>query len=162
MCFDQRRWRLNGEKVVVKMDDLGRLTDDLGTLGFKSGPASPFEQTFHGGKYGIIARLEHLATNEQIVFVNTHLSWEEEYEFVKLCQVHYLMLKLEEFTRYWLVSDIVFCGDLNALPGSMVHKYLTQGGHNDYDLERKLRFGGMGHDFDHSGDYGLAVSKWLL
>ena len=122
---------------------------------------STFGQTYHRGKYGIITRLEHLATDEQIVIVNTDLSWEEEYEFVKLCQVHYLLLNLEAFTRY-RSGKIVFCGDLKSLPGNMVHKYLTEGRHHDDGLERKLRFGGMGHEYDYSRDYDLAVSRWLL
>ena len=71
---------------------------------------------------------------------NAHLFWDPDYEYVKLCQVHYLCLKIEAIQQdmgYAVASEkgvmpVLLCGDFNSLPGSLVHSYLSTGVANQF------------------------------
>jgi CCR4-NOT transcription complex subunit 6 len=150
--YDENRWKLVGE-LVVEMDDLA-------TLGCNRGCPTSLGLNFEKGKHGLIARLKHAKTGQQVVVVNTHLSWQEDLEFVKVCQVHYLMLKLKAYTQNG-DAEIIFCGDLNSLPGSDVHKYLRGedvSSFKDFWELLEYEYGDV-HGTD--DDESLAVWDWL-
>jgi mRNA deadenylase 3'-5' endonuclease subunit Ccr4 len=117
ICFRVDTWRLVGTHEVVKLDDLAGYAN------------TPFAHTFRRYNHGILARLERLCDGMQIVICNTHLYWDPDYEHVKLCQAHYLLLKAKNFIGEDATSNtaFMFCGDLNSLPGSLVHQYLSKG-----------------------------------
>jgi len=64
--------------------------------------------------------------------VVAHLFWNPAYEYVKLCQTHYVAIRAEAFRREKNNNDIkdvsvIWCGDFNSQPGGSVHQYLTTG-----------------------------------
>ena len=102
--------------------------DDLSTLGSN---ATKLESNLHGVKQSllrrnvaILVRLQHRTTSTKLVVCNSHLYWNPEYDYVKLCQAHYAMVRTRAFAEG---DPIVFCGDLNSKPHGPVHEYLTRG-----------------------------------
>lgn len=95
--------------------------------------ASNFTRSFIRGNFGIIACFTHRSIpNKRVVICNTHLYWDPEYEYVKLCQAHYLCLRAQEVffklhDNDTDTSNFLFCGDLNSQPGGLVHTYLSMG-----------------------------------
>ena len=80
---------------------------------------------------GVMALFEQIATGQPLLVCTTHLYWNPEFEFVKLCQAHYLMIRMFSYLMDncpddWSYIPIVFCGDLNSQPGSLVHECLTK------------------------------------
>lgn len=102
--------------------------DDLSTLGSN---ATKLESNLHGVKQSllrrnvaILVRLQHRNTSTKLVVCSSHLYWNPEYDYVKLCQAHYAMVRTHAFAEG---DPIVFCGDLNSKPHGPVHEYLTRG-----------------------------------
>lgn len=110
----------------------------------KKSTISPFQglnRSFLKHNFGLLTIFEHNDTSQTVVVVNCHLHWNPAYEYVKLCQAHYLMERVKYFSRNQAeiepikrntTSDqppfpIILCGDLNSPPGSPVHKYLVHG-----------------------------------
>jgi mRNA deadenylase 3'-5' endonuclease subunit Ccr4/uncharacterized protein with PIN domain len=76
----------------------------------------------------LLARLEHLNSTKRVVVAVTHLFWNPAYEYVKLCQIHFVAGRVKEFCHD--NEPIILCGDFNSQPNSSVHRYLTQGSVN--------------------------------
>lgn len=102
--------------------------DDLSTLGSN---ATLLESNLQGLKQsllrrnvGIVVRLKHTETSTTVVVTNSHLYWNPEYDYVKLCQAHYAMERAKAFAKD---DPIIVCGDLNSKPDGPVHHYLTHG-----------------------------------
>jgi len=115
-------WDIVGKKKIVNLDDLADADYSSQKL----------QKSFRRGNFGIIACFVHrLIPNKRIVICNTHLYWNPEYEYVKLRQAHYLCVKAKEFLHELKDSGVethlIFCGDLNSQPGSLVHEYLSMG-----------------------------------
>ena len=106
-------WRLVGNKEVIAFNDLARGTDN--------------NHAFRRNNYGVFALFENLANKERLVVCTTHLYWDPNYEYVKLCQAHYLLTELRSFVDVMAGGNVpvAFCGDLNSKPGGLVHNYLT-------------------------------------
>jgi uncharacterized protein with PIN domain len=74
-----------------------------------------------------------------IIVANAHLFWNPNFEYVKLCQAHYLMQRIEQFRQSRPNPDIVpatnqskeepviLAGDWNSRPHGVTYTYLTQG-----------------------------------
>jgi len=57
------------------------------------------------------------------------LFWNPNYEYVKLCQIHYVAMRTKAFCKNANVP-VILCGDFNSQPKSYVHRYLTTGSVN--------------------------------
>ncbi|XP_049848283.1 protein angel homolog 2-like [Schistocerca gregaria] len=55
----------------------------------------------------------------------THIFWDPQYEDVKCRQVHYLMVKLEQFWKK--AKNLILCGDFNSPPTSAIIEFLRKG-----------------------------------
>ena len=131
------------EEDLIQFDDLAtlpsKLTTNIGTSAATPAAATAtavdvikLDSNFQGVQQsllrrnvGIVVRLQHRTSEStRIVVANSHLYWNPEFDYVKLCQAHYAV----ERTRSFANGDpIVFCGDLNSQPGGPVHEYLTRG-----------------------------------
>ena len=140
-------WRVVGPKKVVAFNDLAKGTN--------------YSHAFDRNNYGVFALFQRKKTGERLVVCNTHLYWDPNYEYVKLCRAHYLMRKLWCFVDGKVGEEVpvVFCGDLNSMPGSLVHKYLVHGKvPPTFCIEREL-VQAMGCK---RIDAKSKVKKWLL
>jgi len=86
-----------------------------------------YQKAFRRNNFGIIAKFKHRSSEKSLVISNTHLYWNPEFEYVKLCQAHYFVLQMQEFCSNEKQVPLVLCGDLNSKPASVVHTYLTKG-----------------------------------
>ena len=102
--------------------------DDLATLGSTATSIDSnlqgLQQSFLRRNAAVFVKLEHRTTGQCIVIVNAHLFWNPQYEYIKLCQAHYITTKAHAFANG---IPIVLCGDFNSQPKSSVHTYLTTG-----------------------------------
>ena len=116
--------------------------DDLATLGSKPSTATTpsaapadtikldsnlqgVQQSLLRRNGAVVVRLEHRRfTSIRIVVANSHLFWNPDFDYVKLCQAHYAVERTNTFANG---DPIIFCGDLNSRPGGPVHEYLTRG-----------------------------------
>lgn len=92
-----------------------------------SGIVSSYKRT----NTALIVELElqgEVAT-KNLVLVNTHLYWHPGYEYVKLSQTHYLMLRVKEFMNNNAQRECIplICGDMNSKVNSAVYKYFVEG-----------------------------------
>lgn len=134
-------WVPVGEARVVKMNDLA--TNGLPKKKYwRQKPKTKFQERFLTDNFGIIAKFKHNASGRKICVSNTLLYGDSKYDNIKLCQVDYIARNIRS---YLTGSDrdipILFCGDLNSLPGTAVHKYLTKRGNTvpDFSLDRLRR-----------------------
>lgn len=119
-------WKIVGREEIINLDDLA---------GNKRPSSSEFAESFRRGNFGIIASFQHRSNpNSRVTICNTHLHWNPEYEYVKLCQAHYLCQRAEALLKGDAIrpAHFLFCGDLNSQPGGLVHKYLSIG---EVDIE---------------------------
>ena len=98
----------------------------------KNGTPKPVNSNFQGLQHSflrrnsaLLVRLQHIATGQTLVVANAHLFWNPGYEYVKLCQAHYIMTQAHDFAHD--EEAVVFAGDLNSRPNGCTHSYLTQG-----------------------------------
>jgi mRNA deadenylase 3'-5' endonuclease subunit Ccr4/uncharacterized protein with PIN domain len=84
------------------------------------------QQAFLRRNVALLVRLHNVNTDETVVVANAHLYWNPYYEYVKLCQAHYILRCANKFL---LRPDepFIFCGDFNSRPGSITHTYLSHG-----------------------------------
>ncbi|GKY95503.1 hypothetical protein MPSEU_000512000 [Mayamaea pseudoterrestris] len=61
-----------------------------------------------------------------VVIATAHLYWHPGYEYVKLCQAHYVLVRAKAFLNS-LDESFIFCGDFNSRPHGAAHSYLTKG-----------------------------------
>jgi len=114
--YKSENWNLLNMKVV-HLDDL---VDQYG-------------ESFRRGNFGIIACFQHTSNpNRRITFCNTHLYWNEKFEYVKLRQAHYICSQAKKFLdkqekNHEVKNNFVLCGDLNSKPGGLVHTYMSNG-----------------------------------
>jgi mRNA deadenylase 3'-5' endonuclease subunit Ccr4 len=73
--------------------------------------------------------LQGEVVTKNLVLVNTHLYWHPGYEYVKLSQTHYLMLRVKEFINNNAQRECIplICGDMNSKVNSAVYKYFVEG-----------------------------------
>lgn len=81
-------------------------------------------QSFRRRNVGVITRLRRNTTT--VVVANAHLFWNPSFEYIKLCQAHYLLLCVRNF-RLSVDEPVVLCGDFNSKPKGRTHEYLTKG-----------------------------------
>lgn len=105
--------------------------DDLATLGHTStsntavSSLQGLSTSFLRRNVALVCRLQHIKSQKTIVVANAHVYWNPEYEYVKLCQVHYVVQQAHDFSNPG--EGVVFCGDLNSPQHSHVHDYLSKG-----------------------------------
>jgi mRNA deadenylase 3'-5' endonuclease subunit Ccr4/uncharacterized protein with PIN domain len=113
------------ESQIVRLDDLATLS--AGTIDSINNNLKGFQQSFLRRNVALLVRLQHKACPDTtVVIAVAHLFWNPRYEYVKLCQTHYLLLMARDFTKHDK-EPLIVCGDFNSLPGSSVHTYLSKG-----------------------------------
>ena len=75
---------------------------------------------------GLLVRLRDAESKQTFVVANAHLYWNPGFEYVKLCQMHYILQRAKRFLND--EEPLVLAGDLNSRPRGAVHSYLTHGG----------------------------------
>jgi mRNA deadenylase 3'-5' endonuclease subunit Ccr4/uncharacterized protein with PIN domain len=105
--------------------------DDLSTMGSNAtllaSNLQGLKQSLLRRNVGVMVRLQHKETATKVVVTNSHLYWNPEYDYVKLCQAHYAMTCAKAFAKD---DPVVICGDFNSQPHGPVHDYLTRGAVN--------------------------------
>jgi len=86
-----------------------------------------FERSFVRKNVTLLARMEHKLSRRQVVIVVSHLFWNPAYDYVKLCQAHYVAIRANAFCKRHDDIPFVWCGDFNSQPQGYVHQYLTKG-----------------------------------
>ena len=142
------RWSLVDQELI-RLDDLASLpaTDDddnnndsdqalpngdpnavgSSTIGSINNNLQGLQRSFLRRNVAVLVRLQSKQSPQTtLVLAATHLFWNPIYEYVKLCQMHYIMIRAKKFRKND-AEPFVVCGDLNSLPGSSVHEYLTKG-----------------------------------
>lgn len=126
------QWKIREHKIVT-FDDLATLSSGKSRQGAENGipclatgNLQGLQQSFLRRNVGLIVRLEDVHTGQTFVLANTHLFWNPSYEYVKFCQIHYLLQQARELS---MSNDqpFVLCGDLNSKPLGSVYNYLSQG-----------------------------------
>ncbi|KAL7547253.1 LOW QUALITY PROTEIN: hypothetical protein ACHAWF_010575, partial [Thalassiosira exigua] len=122
--------------------------------------------SLYRGNFGMIACFRHRKDKDrEVVICNVHLYWNEESEHVKLCQAHYLCLRVEMLRKQSGKSvPVLICGDFNTRPGQLVHSYFQLGEVNIKPLQtwgseqKKER-----KSLKEQGkvDWSLETRKWL-
>lgn len=57
-------------------------------------------------------------------YIFSHLFWHPGFEYVKVCQAHYVVTRAKKFCK--IGEPFLFAGDFNSRPGGATHSYLTQ------------------------------------
>lgn len=140
--YRTEKWTLF-KMQIVDMDDLANMfscgesdkEDALRMLFRHAEQYDSYQAALRQNNYGILAKkFKHRNSGKQLVIANTHLYWNPEFEYVKLCQAHYLVSQMKEFCATDKDVPVVLCGDLNSQPGSLVYRYLTEGGEHTVDV----------------------------
>jgi mRNA deadenylase 3'-5' endonuclease subunit Ccr4 len=100
-----------------------------------SGSLKGLQRSFVRKNVALLVQLGHIPTGRRVVVVVAHLFWNPAYEYVKLCQTHYVATRAEAFCREKNINNndsikdvpVIWCGDFNSQPGGSVHQYLTTG-----------------------------------
>lgn len=131
--YRKDRWTLLDQEVI-RLDDLAIMPAKYQDDESKNGKIESVNNNLQGLQRGFLRRNNALLIRLQskispetsVVIAATHLFWNPMYEYVKLCQMHYIMVRSKEFLKNEN-EPFILCGDLNSLPGSTVHAYLTKG-----------------------------------
>lgn len=131
--FQKERWKLLDDELV-RLDDLASLAassdgdhKEEGAISSINNNLRGLQQTFLRRNVGLVVRLQSVTCPERTIVVgNVHLFWNPLYEYVKLCQIHYFMIRAKKFLK-GDDEPFLLCGDLNSLPGNSVHTYLRKG-----------------------------------
>lgn len=109
----------------------------------------------------------HLGRHRNILICNAHLESKFSMPDVRIVQAMTLVKQAKEMIRSHYDSQVVICGDLNALPNSGCLRYLTEGRISTKDkdfynmpLEKLLlkMFGKPNEDGYYTHDLGLATA----
>jgi len=115
------------EQEMIRLDDLATLMPNDTKIDSINNNLQSLQRSFLRRNVAMLVRLQSIDSPDMtLVVAVAHLFWNPICEYVKLCQTHYVMLRAKAFLR----NDneaFVLCGDLNSLPGSSVHEYLTKG-----------------------------------
>jgi CCR4-NOT transcription complex subunit 6 len=111
-----------------------------GRLEFRQS-ADIFNRVMPKDNIALVALLRHVATGEDVVVANPHMTWDPAFADVKLVQTALFMDELGRRYRRAPSSTggagppLVICGDFNSLPGSAVYQFVANGhlakGHAD-------------------------------
>ncbi|CAN3354867.1 Ccr4p-Not complex 3'-5'-exoribonuclease subunit Ccr4 [Diutina catenulata] len=127
-----------------------------------------FNRFMNKDNIALIAYLEHEASGEKIVVVNTHLHWDPAFNDVKALQVGILLEELQgmlkEFHRTNSLeevkqSSLIVCGDFNSVRDSAVYQLFSTGGVTKHDDLEGRDYGsftddGFRHPFKLKSAYG--------
>eukprot|EP00536_Pseudo-nitzschia_multiseries_P007294 jgi/Psemu1/240109/estExt_Genewise1.C_1690012 len=109
-------------------DDISEKRRDRGrSSNTNSGSLKGLERSFVRKNVSLLATLEHKDTKRRIVVVVSHLFWNPAYDYVKLCQAHYIAKRASAFCKENNITYMVWAGDFNSQPQGIVHQYLTKG-----------------------------------
>ena len=153
--YKSSAWSLVDQEKVVCFNDLAG-----------KDPESAFSKSFLTGNFGIIALFEHrLVPSHKVMVCNSHLFWDPKYEYVKLCQMHYLCLKIEKRLKKLGSANIpvLIAGDFNSKPGGLVHSYLSKGS-TGIDFPDEPSFSSKQAKLaarKKSGDWNHKAATWL-
>jgi uncharacterized protein with PIN domain/mRNA deadenylase 3'-5' endonuclease subunit Ccr4 len=130
------RWQIVAHELV-RLDDLATLRSaphsvpDDRRIGNASNSASAtshlqgLQQGFLRRNAALLVRLRD-TSGRTVVVANAHLYWNPGFEYVKMCQAHYILQRARAFLQH-AEEPLIFCGDLNSRPHGAAHTYLTQG-----------------------------------
>jgi hypothetical protein len=120
----KEKWRLV-DYELVRFDDLATLGSTSSTI---ISNLQGLSTSFLRRNVGLVCRLQHVQSKKTLVIANAHVYWNPSYEYVKLCQVHYMVQRAHAFSSSSNKNEgVVFCGDLNSPQHSLVHEYLAHG-----------------------------------
>lgn len=119
----KEKWRLV-DYELVRFDDLATLGSTSSTI---ISNLQGLSTSFLRRNVGVVCRLQHIQSEKTVVIANAHVYWNPSYEYVKLCQVHYMVQRAHAFSSSNKNEGVVFCGDLNSPQHSLVHEYLAHG-----------------------------------
>lgn len=132
-------WTLQ-EHELIRLDDLATLSsgivngdndntadisNDSNGSAVSSSNLQGLQASFLRRNAALLVRIKHVETGQTLVVANAHLYWHPGYEYVKLCQAHYILKRCSAF--HTTNEPVVFCGDLNSRPNSFAHAYLSRG-----------------------------------
>lgn len=90
-----------------------------------------FNRFMNKDHIALVLQLQHVATGEKIVFVNTHLHWDPAFNDVKALQVGILLEELQGIVRGFgddpKTVQLVICGDFNSTRHSAVYQLFATG-----------------------------------
>eukprot|EP00759_Apiculatamorpha_spiralis_P050074 PhF_6_TR4490/c0_g1_i1/m.6186/K19612/PDE12; 2',5'-phosphodiesterase len=96
---------------------------------------------------GVIAKLRHVATNKAVYVLNAHLFYHPHGRHIRFLQTQMMMDTLGQLVAAEPETTspaVLFCGDLNSFPKSIVHEYLHSGctneDHVDWHDSEKFRW----------------------
>ena len=118
--YHKEHWK-RIDHQVLRLDDLATLGSTATSI---DSNLQGLQQSFLRRNAAIFIKLQHRTTGKYIVIVNAHLFWNPHYEYIKLCQAHYITTQAHAFSNG---IPVVICGDFNSQPKSCVHTYLTTG-----------------------------------
>ena len=85
------------------------------------------QQTLLRRNVALLVRIRSKHNPQRTVVIATaHLYWHPGYDYVKLCQAHYVLLRAKAFLQRD-DEPFVFCGDLNSKPQGAAYTYLVRG-----------------------------------
>ncbi|GAX25208.1 hypothetical protein FisN_5Lh290 [Fistulifera solaris] len=118
------------EDELVRLDDLAFLLADNCNVpdqisSGNNGNLQGIQQSFLRRNVALLVRIQHRRTKQTVVVANAHLFWHPAFEYVKVCQAHYILTRARKFCKD--DEAFLFAGDLNSRPGGATHSYLTQG-----------------------------------
>jgi uncharacterized protein with PIN domain/mRNA deadenylase 3'-5' endonuclease subunit Ccr4 len=144
----KRGWHVL-ENEIIRLDDLATVSSTTSSTGSSSSSSTNFQglqTSFLRRNAAMLVRLQYIpptptssssgiaaaaTPTTTIVVANAHLYWHPGYEYVKLCQVHYILQRARAFLRTIhggkREEPLILCGDLNSKPRGCCHSYLTRG-----------------------------------
>ena len=129
------------EHELIRLDDLATMgcttagEQDLERNGCSNSnnnvTLEGLQQTFLRRNVALLLRLRHKQSKKTVIVATAHLYWHPGYEYVKLCQAHYILERVQamKLSKQQLQPEepVLFCGDLNSRPQGAVYTYLTKG-----------------------------------
>eukprot|EP00934_Nitzschia_sp_Nitz4_P001677 Nitzschia sp. Nitz4//scaffold92_size79448//9347//11720//NITZ4_005382-RA/size79448-augustus-gene-0.29-mRNA-1//-1//CDS//3329560159//1677//frame0 len=150
LYYDRERWKV-ADHTFVRLDDLA-IQQSTSTLEEESSEPTAKEEndeepvangrpdsnkshlygvqaSYVRKNMGLLVKLQHRETKQQVVFAVVHLFWNPQYPDIKLCQTHQIVTKAHAFAQD-LSLPIILLGDTNSVPSSAVYDYLSNGSVN--------------------------------
>lgn len=133
-----------------------------------------FNRFMNKDHIALITYLQHIATGEKIVVVNTHLHWDPAFNDVKALQVGILLEEMQGIIKKFLHSNsiddvksapLIICGDFNSTKKSAVYQLFATGAvskHEDLEGRDYGRFTdeGFHHNFKLKSVYDHIASDF--
>ncbi|GKY96984.1 hypothetical protein MPSEU_000657300 [Mayamaea pseudoterrestris] len=118
---------INGSSPSARNESNGQSNNNSSNNNHNNNQLEGLQQTLLRRNVALLVRIRSMRNPCQTCVIATaHLYWHPGYEYVKLCQAHYVLMRAKAFMT---ANDepFIFCGDLNSRPHGAAHSYLTKG-----------------------------------